>query len=205
MPPPDLFLELVDPKFQGLQLLDDDRQSGDRSSRQNAFRLVLDHGRQLSDVLDALGHDDAKLGKVAAQGIDQHGALADEQASRPVQHQHALLLRALDRNEAHRRPGHCLADRFGVGRIILLPLDVRFHIVRWHEAHVVAKASDLTRPMMRAAAGFHADHAGWKTGKELQQLVATHLLADDDIAVAVDAVHLKHVLCQIETDCRNVH
>ena len=40
---------------------------------------------------------------------------------------------------------------------------------------------------------------------ERSNLVATQLLAKHDLAVRVHAVHLEHVLGQIEADCRNLH
>jgi len=55
-----------------------------------------------------------------------------------MQHQHALLFWALQANKAHRRPLNRLADRFGIGRIVLAALDVSLHIVRRHQPHLVS-------------------------------------------------------------------
>ena len=37
----------------------------------------------------------------------------------------------------HRRTSDCLADRLGIGRFVLVALDVGLHIARWHQPHVV--------------------------------------------------------------------
>jgi hypothetical protein len=43
-----------------------------------------------------------------------------------MQQHSSLLLRHLDRHKAHRRPLDRLANRFGIGGILLIALDVRF-------------------------------------------------------------------------------
>jgi hypothetical protein len=53
-----------------------------------------------------------------ADRIDHRGLLADEQLACAMQHQAALLLRSLGRNEPHVRPGNRLADGFGVSGIV---------------------------------------------------------------------------------------
>jgi hypothetical protein len=47
----------------------------------------------------------------------------------------------------------------GISGIILLSLDVRLHIGRRHQAHVMAKRLELARPMMRRGAGFDPNQA----------------------------------------------
>ena len=73
--------------------------------------LILEKGDQLARVASALRHHDAQLCKVTAQGIDQGRPLPNQEIAGSVQHEGALLLRALDRDEAHRRPCDGLADR----------------------------------------------------------------------------------------------
>jgi hypothetical protein len=77
--------------------------------------------QQLIDASNALCGDNTELGKMAAQRVDAHGALLDEQLAGLMQHQHRLLIRALDGHETHIRPGHCLADGRCIDRIILAP------------------------------------------------------------------------------------
>jgi len=74
-------------------------------------------------------------------------------------HQPALLLGRLDHNEPHGWAPDCLADRLGVGRIVLVALDVGLHILCRHQPNLVAELRQLTHPMMRRGAGFHADEA----------------------------------------------
>jgi hypothetical protein len=49
---------------------------------------------------------------VGTQHIDEDRALTDQQAARPTQHQHRLLLRILHRHEAHRWAPDRFTDRF---------------------------------------------------------------------------------------------
>jgi hypothetical protein len=54
---------------------------------------------------------------MCADRIDHCGLLADEQLARAMQHQAALLLKCLGRNEPHVWPGTRLADGLGVSGI----------------------------------------------------------------------------------------
>src|SRR5215207_9325144 len=45
-----------------------------------------------------------------------------------VEHQHALLIGALDWHEAHARPRHRLADRFRIRGVVLPAPDIRLHV-----------------------------------------------------------------------------
>src|ERR1700724_2835063 len=64
-------------------------------------RVTFDEIKQLVDAADSLGGNNAELRKMAAKRVDAHRPLFDQQFARLVQHQRRLLLRALDRNEAH--------------------------------------------------------------------------------------------------------
>lgn len=94
-------------------------------------------------------------------------------------------LRALHLHEAHRRPGHGLADRLGVGGIVLLPLHIWLHIARRYELHLVAQRAELTGPIVRRSASFDADQARRQLGKKRQDLRPPELATDrnfpDDI------------------------
>jgi hypothetical protein len=58
---------------------------------------------------------------------------------------------------------------------------------------------------MCTGAGFHPDQAGRQAGEETHQLCATQSLGDHHPAALVDAVDLKHLLCQIQANRRNLH
>jgi hypothetical protein len=87
--------------------------------------------------------DDAKLGKMRADRIDDCGLLADEQMARAVEHQATLLLERLGRHEPH----VCSSDRFAnslsICSIVLLPLDVGPHVGRRHQPHGVPQRCEF--------------------------------------------------------------
>ena len=81
-------------------------------------RVTFGQLKQLVDAANSLGGDNAEFRKMAAKRVDAHGPLLDQQFTRLVQHQRGLLLRALDRNEAHSRSRHRFAAGIGVDRVV---------------------------------------------------------------------------------------
>src|SRR5215472_3997658 len=57
--------------------------------------------------------------------------------------------------------------------------------------------------MMRRSAGFHADEARRQLLKEIQNVPALELTANDYITRRVNSVDLKNRLSDIETNCRD--
>ena len=100
--------------------------------------------------------------------------------------------------------GYRLADRLGVGGVILLSADIGLYIARRHQPHVVTKRADLPRPEVRRRACFHAHQARWQTFEELQHLGAAKLLPDGGCAPCVNAVNLEHRLGKIDPNCDNL-
>ena len=139
------------------------------------------------------------------QGIDHLGPLPHQKIARPMQHQPALLLDRFDLHKTHGRPPHRLADRLGVGRIVLVALYIGLHVLRRHQSHPMTKPRQFTRPIVRRGAGFHADQARRQSFEERQYLAAPDLLANHDLLGRVDAVDLEHVLGDIQPDCGNLH
>src|SRR5450756_1108412 len=139
------------------------------------------------------------------QCIDQLGALAHQQIAYSMLHQPALLLGRLDRDEPHGWAPDRLTDRLGVGGIVLVALDVSLHVLRRHQTNLMAELRQLTRPIVRRGAGFHADKATRQHFEERHHLAAAELLSDDDLLGRVDAVNLEHVLGDIQTDRGNLH
>lgn len=131
---------------------------------------------------------------MTAQRIYGLSPLPDQKFAYSEHHGRALGLFALHRNEAHRRPQCRLADRLGIGRIILLPLHEGLDVSGWDQPNVMAKLADLTTPEMSAAAGFHRNDAGRELAEKLQHLCAPQLLAQDRTTTAVGPMHLKHIL-----------
>ncbi len=122
--------------------------------------IRLRQRQQFIDAAYALGGDNTELGKVAAQGVDSHRALLDQQFTGLVQHQNGLLVVTLDRYEAHIRSRHRLADRRRVDHVILASLDVGLDVGRWYQNHLVPHRGQLASPIMRRTAGLHATRQG---------------------------------------------
>src|SRR5262249_4138291 len=98
---------------------------------------------------------------------------------------------------------HRLTDRLRITRIRLAALDVGLDVLRRHQLHGVPELGNLTCPIMRTAAGLHADQTRRQLGKERQHLLASELARDDDLALRIDAVDLEHLLCKVEPDSGN--
>src|SRR6478736_5485924 len=122
-----------------------------------------------------------------------------------MQHQLALLLGRLNPYKTHGRASHRLTDCLRVGGIVLIALDVGLHILRRHQADLVAQLRQLTRPIVRRGTGLHADDARRQSFEERHNLAAAKLLSDDDLLGPVNAVNLEHVLGDIQTDRGNLH
>ena len=59
--------------------------------------------------------------------------------------------------------------------------------------------------MMTGSAGLHTDQATGKLAKKLQDLPASQLTGDDDLARTIHAVNLEYVLGEINADGVNLH
>jgi hypothetical protein len=104
----------------------------------------------------------------------------------------------------HGRAGDRLADRLGIGGVVLVGLDMRLHVLRRHEPDRVAQLAQLAGPMVGAGAGLHPDQARRQVGEEREQLVPGQLLAQHRPAMRIGAVHLEPALGQIEPDGCNL-
>jgi hypothetical protein len=58
---------------------------------------------------------------------------------------------------------------------------------------------------MSAAAGFHAHQTAGPLRKEIHHLTSPQLSSQYNLASLIDPVNLNYVLCQINTDRRNLH
>ena len=113
--------------------------------------LVTWIGDDIEQFLDTFAsdrRDDPELCKLDPDHIDHRGLVADEQMTRAMERQTALLLGRLGRDEPHVRPGDRLADRLRVRGIVLLPFNIGLHLGRRHQAHRMTKRLELTRSMM---------------------------------------------------------
>jgi hypothetical protein len=105
-----------------------------------------------------------------------------------------LLLRRLDRHKSHRRALNSLANRCRIGGIVLIALDVRLHVLRRHQPHLVPKRTQLARPVVGRRTRFQPDHTARKSAEESQNLVAPQSAAQNRLTLRIDAVNLKNVL-----------
>src|SRR5262249_4603250 len=100
--------------------------------------IILARGRGAFEAYAA--HDDhAELGQMPAQNVHQTRTLPHQPLPATVQQHSSLRVSRLDRHKAHRRAPNRLADRFRIGGIVLVALDVRLHVLRRHQSHLVAK------------------------------------------------------------------
>jgi hypothetical protein len=130
---------------------------------------ILVVGNHLQELLQTEATDpgdDPELSKVSPERIDQHGSLADQQMTRPVQHQDRLLVGRLHRNKAHGGPCHRLADRLGIRRVALAPLYVELDIGRRHQPHLVPQSLKRARPEVARAARFHTNQTRLQLANE---------------------------------------
>src|SRR5260370_2944635 len=140
---------------------------------------------------------------MGADRINHRGLLPDEEMARAMEHQAALLFRRLGRHEPDVGSGDRLADRLGVGGIVLLPLDVGLHVGRRHQPHGMADRLELARPVVRRCAGSYTNEARRQLLEERQDIGALQLAADDHLARRIDAMDLKYRLRDVETNCRD--
>src|SRR4051794_31484085 len=64
----------------------------------------------------------------------------------------------------------------------------------------MAEPGDLSRPEMRPGARLHSHYTRCQVGEERQHRVPAQPLRHNHLALAINAVNLKHRLRQIETD-----
>ncbi len=69
------------------------------------------------------------------------------------------LLDRLRRHEAHPRTLYRFGNRLGVSEVVLLPPEIRFHLLGRHQPGVVAECLKLSAQMVRPNTGLHADQA----------------------------------------------
>src|SRR5262245_53644193 len=139
-----------------------------------------------------------------AQSVHQTRTLAHQPLPATVQQHGSLLVSRLDRHKAHRRALNRLANRFRIGGIVLVALDVRLHVLRRHQSHLVAKRAQLPRPVVRRRARLQANQTGRQSTEERQNLRTPKLLAQNRPSLCNDAVHLKNMLRQVQSDRSNL-
>src|SRR5262249_25429943 len=90
------------------------------------------------------------------------------------------------------------------GGIVLVALDVRLHVLRRHQSHLVAKRAQLPRPVMRRRARLQANQTGRQSTEERQNLRTPKLLAQHPRSLCIDPVPLKTIQRQVKSDRSNL-
>ena len=126
-----------------------------------------------------------------------------------VQTQDDLLMLFLDRHKKHVRACDGLTDRGGIRRVVLAALAghaVGCDELGRHQPDRVAVLPELSRPVMCARAGFHADGARRQLCDQRQQIRARNFRLDQGwLAVIIYTVHGKHVLGEIDSYGEDAH
>jgi hypothetical protein len=133
------------------------------------------------------------------------GALPHQERPYAVKRQQRLALLRLDGHEAHGRSTDGLADGLSIGRVGLVPLDVRLCILRWDQSRVVTEGDQFPRPVMRARAGLHRYDTRCEPPEEREQVLPPQPALQHRAAFGVDAVDLKHGLGEIKADGGDGH
>src|SRR5262249_45529800 len=90
------------------------------------------------------------------------------------------------------------------GGIVLIALDVRLHVLRRHQSHLVAKRAQFPCPVVRRRARLQANQTGRQSTEERQNLRTPKLLAQNRRSLCIDPVHLKIMLRQVQSDRSNL-
>src|SRR5262249_49828939 len=138
------------------------------------------------------------------EGFRKIGGWAPQPLPPTVQKHGSLLVSRLDWHKAHRRAPNRLANRFRIGSIVLVALDVRLHVLRRHQPHLVAKRAQLPPPVVRRRARLQANQTGRQSIEERQNLRTPKLLPQNRRSLCIDPVHLKNMLRQVQSDRSNL-
>lgn len=178
----DLNIKPSDLSLQLRQCRDQDLEPGGGGDRQAGRVPGL---RRLQSALmysRPLRHDLPKLAQMAAQSIYGLVPLPDQKLAHAKHHGRALCLLTLHRNKAHRRARRRLANRFGIGHIILLELHEGFDLGRQNELHLMAQCADLAAQICAPQQARMATTQGRQLSKKLNDLILSQLFAQHLLA-----------------------
>jgi hypothetical protein len=97
--------------------------------------------------------------------------LPHQQIAASEHHRCRLLLLCFYRHEPHARTLSRLADRFGIGGIVLLALHERLDVSRRDQPHLVAKLDQLPRAPPHASSTKRQGGCEAKNGNSLARLI----------------------------------
>jgi len=166
--------------------------------------LVAHDGRQVTAYMAGpLSDDDAILGEQSPSLVDRCRSGLDKTPAHPVDGLDVRLFLGPARHETHMRSTHRLADSCRVVGIVFVRHEVGFNEFGVDAAGRVATFLNDPRPVGRTGACLHADQARRQVGEEGCDLVASEHPAQNDPPLGIDAVELKGVLCQVNTNDGN--
>src|ERR1700682_518152 len=92
----------------------------------------------------------AELGGMATDSVGELRAPLDQALAHAQQHLRRRLLDTLDGHQPllHLGPAHRLADRLGVGLVVLVAADIGLHVLRRDHHQLVAQLLQLPRPVV---------------------------------------------------------
>jgi hypothetical protein len=120
----------------------------------------------------------ALLEQQSADLVDLGRAPLHDQTAHAMDRLDVPLLDAFHRNKAHVGALGGLANRLGVGGVVLVRLHERFDELGGDQAHHRTEGAKQPRPVMGAAAGLHRHRARRQLRHELAQPSATQFLAE---------------------------
>ncbi|MNN58941.1 hypothetical protein D3C81_1740180 [compost metagenome] len=100
--------------------------------------------------------------------IDGGGTVFDVGLTHRIEHRQRLLSLVFWGHEAHRGASCRLADRFGIGEVVLVAFHVRAYQMRCNELGRMSQFGDFLRHEMGTATGFHYD----RTRFEVRQMLS---------------------------------
>ena len=115
-----------------------------------------------------------------------------------------LLLLGLRRQRSACRPLRRLADRLGIGRIVLLPLDERLDVGRRDQAHTMCPAWRSRAPSNARPHRPPSRRCMALRGQEGDKLRAGEASCGTAVPGSIGSMHLKHVLRDIQPDGGNL-
>ena len=113
------------------------------------------------------------------------------------------LLVALEGHKAHGRALHRLGDCLSIAIVILVALQKRLDIFRWHQTNIVPKRRELAANVMGSGAGLHADEAGQNICQTFWQGGARQSFTQNDCPLGVHSADMKGVFPDIDADVRD--
>jgi hypothetical protein len=117
-----------------------------------------------------------------------------------VQRLEVLLLHLLEGDKTHGGPRHGFTDRFGIRRIMLVRLHIRFDKLGGDQFDRVTVRTKTACPLMGTAAGFHPDEDGGKPHAKGEQRLPRQAFPEYDFPSLIHPYDMKDPLCQIDPD-----